>query len=119
MFFLSSGLMRAPDRLLRPGGRWSWTSIPMTVAVVPRPDGRYVLVSDANPKKRDPLVLSISDDGMVFNKMGYLTGGYWVDYPHVIEHDGNLLIAYAGHKKQACEVLKVRIEDLRVLDGQK
>lgn len=82
-------------------------------------DGRYVLVSNANPKKRDPLVLSISEDGMVFDRMGYLTGGRWIDYPHVIEHDGHLLVAFAGSKKQTCEVLKIRIEDLGVLDSQK
>lgn len=81
-------------------------------------DGRYVLVSNANPKKRDPLVLSLSDDGMVFNKMGYLTGGRHVDYPHVIEHDGHLLVAFAGSRKQTCEVLKIRIADLSVLDTQ-
>jgi len=33
-------------------------------------DGRYVLVSNPNPERRAPLVLSISDDGMVFMKMG-------------------------------------------------
>jgi hypothetical protein len=38
-------------------------------------DGRYVLVSNPNPKKWDPMALSISDDGMVFNKMGYIVGG--------------------------------------------
>ncbi len=81
-------------------------------------DGRYVLVSNANHEKRDPLVLSISDDGMVFNKMGYLTGGRWIDYPHVIEHDGHLLVAFAGSRKQTCEVLKIRIADLSVLDVQ-
>ncbi len=81
-------------------------------------DGRYVLVSNANPKQRDPLVLSISDDGIVFDRMGYLTGGRWIDYPHVIEHDGHLLVAFAGWKKQSCEVLKIKIEDLAVLDGQ-
>lgn len=74
-------------------------------------DGRYVLVSNANPEKRDPLVLSISDDGMVFNKMFYLFGGRHVDYPHVIEHDGHLLIAFAG-KKETVEVMKVKISDL-------
>lgn len=79
-------------------------------------DGRYVLVSNANPKKRDPLCLSISNDGMVFNKMGYLTGGRWIDYPHVMEHDGYLLVAFSGSKKQTCEVLKIRIADLSVLD---
>ncbi len=82
-------------------------------------DGRYVLVSNANHEKRDPLVLSISDDGIVFNKMGYLTGGRWIDYPHVIEHDGHLLVAFAGWRKQTCEVLKIRIADLSVLDVQK
>lgn len=81
-------------------------------------DGRFVLVSNANPEMRDPLVLSISDDGMVFNKMGYLTGGRWIDYPHVIEHDGHLLVAFSGSKKQTCEVLKIRIADLSVLDVQ-
>ncbi len=78
-------------------------------------DGRYILVSNANPKKRDPLVLSISEDGMVFNKMGYLVGGRWVDYPHVIEHEGYLLIAFSG-KKQSVEVLKIKISDLDNLE---
>ena len=74
-------------------------------------DGRYVLVSNANPRRRDPLVLSISDDGMVFTRMGTLVGGRHVDYPHVIEHDGHLLVAFAGGK-QTVEVLRVRIADL-------
>ena len=77
-------------------------------------DGRYVLVSNPRPRKRDPLAISISDDGMVFHTMGYLVGGRWVDYPHVIEHDGHLLIAFAGGK-QTVEVLKVRIADLNLL----
>jgi predicted neuraminidase len=74
-------------------------------------DGRYVLVSNPNPKRRDPLALSISDDGLVFTRMGYLVGGRHVDYPHVIEHDGHLWIAFAGGK-QSVEVLKVRVADL-------
>ncbi|MEI9808030.1 MAG: exo-alpha-sialidase [Bacteroidota bacterium] len=74
-------------------------------------DGRYVLVSNANPAKRDPMVISISDDGVVYNKMFYLTGGRHIDYPHVIEHDGYLLIAFAG-EKQSVEVMKVRLSDL-------
>jgi len=74
-------------------------------------DGRYVLVSNANPKRRDPLVISISDDGLVFNTMVYLVGGRRVDYPHVLEHEGHLLVAFAGGK-QTIEVLKIRIIDL-------
>lgn len=77
-------------------------------------DGRYVLVSNPRPNKRDPLTLAISDDGMVFTKMFYLVGGRWVDYPHVIENDRSLLIAFAGGK-QSVEVLKVTLSDLNKL----
>ena len=78
-------------------------------------DGRYILVSNPNPEKRDPLALSISEDGMVFTKMAYLIGGRWVDYPHVIEHNGYLLVAFSG-KKQSVEVLKIKITDLDKLE---
>ena len=74
-------------------------------------DGRYVLVSNPNPKKRDPLTLSISDDGLVFTKMLYLVGGRHIDYPHVIEHGDSLYIAFAGGK-QTVEVLKVKLTDV-------
>jgi len=77
-------------------------------------DGRYVIVSNSNPQKRDPLTIAISDDGLVFNKMGYLIGGRHIDYPHVIEHDGYLLVAFAG-AKQTVEVLKIPIEELNSL----
>lgn len=73
-------------------------------------DGRYVLVSNPNPKKRDPLTLSISTDGIVFTRMLYLAGGRHIDYPHVIEHEGSLFIAFAGGK-QSVEVLKVKLAD--------
>ncbi|MFN7561416.1 MAG: exo-alpha-sialidase [Prosthecobacter sp.] len=73
-------------------------------------DGRYVLVSNPNPKKRDPLTLSISDDGLVFTKMLYLVGGRHIDYPHVIEHGDSLYIAFAGGK-QTVELLKVKLTE--------
>lgn len=74
-------------------------------------DGRYVLISNPNPKKRDPLTLSISDDGLIFTKMLYLVGGRHIDYPHVIEHGDSLFIAFAGGK-QSVEVLKVKLSDV-------
>lgn len=74
-------------------------------------DGRYVLVSNANPRKRDPLVISISDDGMVFHTMAYLVGGRRVDYPHLIEQAGHLLVAFSGGK-QSVEVLKIKVDAL-------
>lgn len=58
-------------------------------------DGRYILVSNPNPVKRDPLALSISSDGMVFSGMGYLVGGHRVDHPHVLEHEDFLLNAFS------------------------
>jgi hypothetical protein len=74
-------------------------------------DGRYVLVSNPNPKRRDPLTLSISPDGLVFTKMLYLAGGRHIDYPDVMEHEGSLYIAFAGGK-QSVEVLKVKLADV-------
>ncbi len=79
-------------------------------------DGRYVLVSNPNPEKRDPLAVSISSDGVVFTQMGYLVGGRHIDYPHVIEHDGYLLVAFAS-AKQTVEVLKIKISDLDQLQN--
>src|SRR5690606_1602555 len=35
-------------------------------------DGRYLLVSNPRPGKRDPLTLSVSDDGLHFHHMFYL-----------------------------------------------
>ncbi len=74
-------------------------------------DGRYVLVSNANPRGRDPLVISVSKDGMVFDRMGYLIGGRRVDYPHIIEHEGHLLVAFSGGK-QTVEILKIPLSEL-------
>jgi hypothetical protein len=75
-------------------------------------DGRYVLISNSNPRARDPLTLAVSDDGLVFTKLAYLVGGRHVDYPHAIEYEGNLLIAFAG-AKQSVEILKIKLSDLK------
>jgi hypothetical protein len=78
-------------------------------------DGRYILVSNPNPEKRDPLALSLSEDGIMFSKMGYLFGGRRIDYPHVIENDGHLLIAFSGGK-QSVEILKIKLNELDKLE---
>ncbi len=77
------------------------------------PDGRYLLVSSPRPGKRDPLTLSVSDDGLHFHSMFYLVGGRLVDYPHIIEHDGYLYIAFSG-AKQTVEVLKIDVSHLAI-----
>ena len=72
----------------------------------PKPRG-----PESNPRLRDPLAISISDDGEIFHTMGFLVGGRWIDYPHALEHDDHLLVAFAGGK-QSVEVLKIKISDL-------
>lgn len=74
-------------------------------------DGRYVLISNSNPRARDPLTIAISEDGLVFTKLAWLVGGRHVDYPHAIEHDGHLLIAFAGGK-QSIELLRIQLSAL-------
>jgi len=68
--------------------------------------GYFALVSNTNPRHRDPLTLAISRDGLMFERLLYLVGGRHVDYPHMIERDGSLLISFSG-AKQTVEVLKV------------
>ncbi len=76
--------------------------------------GSYALVSNANPRHRDPLTLAISEDGLTYRHLYYLVGGRHVDYPHMIEHDGSLLISFSS-AKQTVEVLKVRLADINAL----
>lgn len=76
--------------------------------------GYYVLVSNSNPRRRDPLTLAISQDGIVFTKLFWLVGGRHVDYPHIIEHHGHLLVAFSG-AKQTMEVMKVSLDELERL----
>lgn len=78
-------------------------------------DGRYVLVSNANPNKRDPLTLAISKEGLVYDQLYYVVGGRHVDYPHVYEHEGWLYIVFAG-AKQTVEVIRVNIESLNTMN---
>ncbi len=73
--------------------------------------GYYVLVSNSNTRKRDPLTLAVSKDGLSYHKLFWLVGGRHVDYPHIIEKDGSLFVAYSG-AKQTMEVAKVELDDL-------
>ncbi len=74
-------------------------------------DGRYALVSNSNPKKRDPLTLALSADGLVYDRLFYVVGGRHIDYPHMLEHEGFLYIAHSGGK-QSVEIQRIRISDL-------
>ena len=95
--------------------------------------GRYVLVSNASPAGRNPLCLAVSADGVTFTRLAKLPiPGTVTDdqpatsqrdkpdtlqYPHVIEHDGHLLVAFSRNKT-AIEVIKVRLAELeRLAEG--
>lgn len=90
----------------------------------------WVMASNTDPKQRDPLCLSVSVDGMVFRHMfrlpipARLEGVRWVDgsrhgttryesvqYPHVIERDGAIFVAYS-RKKQTVEVVRVHLDEV-------
>ena len=73
--------------------------------------GYHALVSNANPKARNPLTLAISADGLVYTHLFHLVGGRHIDYPHMIEQDGHLLVAFSG-AKQTMEVLKISLDDI-------
>jgi hypothetical protein len=95
--------------------------------------GLYVLINNANPKHRNPLCISVSRDGLVYRSLHRLPipeqmdGVDWekessqpntkyesFQYPHVIEHDGALLVAFS-RKKQTVEVLKISLLDIEAI----
>jgi len=75
--------------------------------------GYYVLVSNANPDGRNPLCLSVSDDGLVFTSMGVLPipakPSDSLQYPHIIEEDEHLLVAFSRNKN-TIEVVSVPLD---------
>jgi hypothetical protein len=85
-----------------------------------RTSGGYrVLVLNANPALgRRQLFLSISEDGATFNRMALLSvpsaRPATLQYPHVIEHDGHLLIAFSRNKQQT-EILKLPLREIDAL----
>jgi predicted neuraminidase len=92
--------------------------------------GYWVLVSSANPAQRNPLCLSTSDDGVTFTSMASLpvpeaienstfdkhsryksTKYDSLQYPHVIENGGHVLVAFS-RRKQTIEVVKVSLDEI-------
>jgi hypothetical protein len=78
--------------------------------------GYRVLISNANPGLgRRELHLSISADGLTFRRMARLDipspRPGTLQYPHAIEHDGNLLIAFSRNKNQS-ELLRVSLAEI-------
>ena len=79
-------------------------------------NGTRLLISNANPRVgRRELHVSSSADGVVFTRMACLgipsPKPATLQYPHAIEHDGHLFIAFSRNKT-AIEIIRVKIEDL-------
>ncbi|MBC7820718.1 MAG: exo-alpha-sialidase [Planctomycetaceae bacterium] len=79
-------------------------------------NGVRVLISNTNPSVgRRELHLSMSKDGATFTRMARLEipspKPATLQYPHAIEHDGRLLIAFSRNKTQT-EVLQVSLDDI-------
>jgi hypothetical protein len=100
--------------------------------------GFYILVSNANPITnasplgRNPLCLSTSDDGITFTRMARLPipvapeGGPFdtghtsgtLQYPHVLEKDGHILISYSRHKT-VIETVRIDLDEIEWLRAGK
>ena len=81
--------------------------------------GYRALISNANPAiGRRQLHLSITEDGLTFTRMALLAiptpRPSTLQYPHAIEHDGHLLIAFSRNKA-TIEILKVSLGQIDML----
>jgi hypothetical protein len=81
--------------------------------------GYRVLISNANPAVgRRQLHLSISDDGLTYRRMARLDipspKPGTLQYPHAIEQEGQLLIAFSRNKNQS-ELFQVPLSELEAL----
>jgi hypothetical protein len=87
------------------------------------PDGRFYYVGNPIGSGRTPLVLSISQDGIVFDRhfvlgetpypkrhVGVAKGGEY-GYPHTLIHEGHLHVI-VSRQKEAVAVLRVALADL-------
>jgi outer membrane protein assembly factor BamB len=61
--------VRNADRTWSPPVKTNFPDATSKISGLRLSDGRYVLVSNPRPRKRDPLTLSISEDGMVFTTL--------------------------------------------------
>lgn len=112
------------------GRTWTkpeWTNFPNATSKIYSirlKSGVWVLISNAcvgGPPLlagRRSLYVSLSEDGLTFTKMARLEIPMKVattfQYPHAIEHDGHLLIAFSA-KKERTETLKVPLSQIEAL----
>lgn len=87
------------------------------------PDGRFYAVGNPVEQGRNPLVLSLSDDGVTFGRHFIIADSSYqmkrpgkakngeYGYPHTLVRDGFLHVI-VSRKKEAVEVLRIALEEL-------
>jgi len=86
-------------------------------------NGWFYLISNPNPKGRNPLGISFSRDGWTFGGGIAVAApaGATVQYPHAIEHGGSLWIVYATNKRSIditeLPLAKMNLADVAVYGG--
>lgn len=104
------------------GATWStpvktnFPNAPSKVFSMRTSTGQRILVGNSNPKAgRRQMFLAVSPDGLVFPRMFLLdiptTAKATVQYPHVIEYEGKLLIAYSANKTWI-ELMTIDLADI-------
>jgi len=91
------------------------------------PDGRFYCVGNPDPEPRgvrNPLVISLSEDGVRFDRHYVLADEHYdrkrpgmhkggdYGYPHTLIHDGRLAVI-VSRQKEAVEVLRVGLDALK------
>jgi len=83
-------------------------------------NGNFFLINNPNQTARDPLAISVSKDGWVFTNPHALRASsqmpspstkWTFQYPHAIEHDGSLWVAYSVNKRDI-EVCEIKLSEL-------
>ncbi|MBQ5841487.1 MAG: exo-alpha-sialidase [Clostridia bacterium] len=88
------------------------------------PDGRIYFVGGPDPRNRYPLVLHVSEDGLLFDKgyilrdepyqmkdMGFGKGGEYA-YPEVLIHGDYMYVLYSK-QKEVMEITRVKLSDIQ------
>ena len=90
--------------------------------------GLYILVNNPNTKRRIPLTVAVSADGVVYDRIAILEDadeqpripghdkGPGYTYPHAVERDGHVYFIHARHRDDIV-VRRVAVKDIEGIDN--
>lgn len=87
-----------------------WICIPCFCLQAQKNQKPNIIIILADDPGYGDLRVTVSNDGIIFNKMFYQPGGRYINCPHVTENDGYLFIAFAS-AKQSVEVIWSKVSD--------